>query len=154
MSPFTPSFYYIYTVYLHILSIMPITVAHLELLSRHFHFDINEARMLIGLPVKTDKKPPPKNTDFLSGFVSANKSKSDDFLSGLISANKPKSKTKKPEKPNRDILSKNSATTRRGPSGYNLYVKNAGISFKDAGSSWRSLSQNEKDRWNNRAKSI
>lgn len=114
---------------------MPITVAHLELLSRHFHFDINEARVLIGLPVKIDKinqqKPfPKKSTD-----------KRPDIISGFISANSSDPKPKRPSTP-------------RGPTGYNLYVKNAGISFKDAASSWRSLSQDQKDHWNKRAKSL
>lgn len=107
---------------------MPITIAQLEILARHFRFDINEARSIIGLPNKSEKK-----SYDISGFVSAEKSKAK--LPSNIKSSKPTS-------------------TVRGPTGYNLYVKNAGISFKNAGSAWKNLSQSEKDSWNRRAKSI
>ena len=45
-------------------------------------------------------------------------------------------------------------TTPRGPSGYNLYVKNSGLPFKQAVSSWKALSESEKLKWNYKAKSI
>jgi len=113
---------------------MSITIAKLEILARHFRFDINEARSIIGLPNKSEKK-----SYDISGFVSAEKSKAK--LSSTI-------------KSTSTVKSSKSTSTVRGPTGYNLYVKNAGISFKNAGSAWKNLSQSEKDSWNRRAKSI
>lgn len=140
---------------------MPITVAHLELLSKHFHFDINEARSLIGLPIKNEKKPDinkrpdhSKTNDWIHGWVGLksndknNSSKKNDTISGIVGGNpKQHQKVKSSEK-------SPPHTTTRGPSGYNLYVKNSGLPFKQAVSSWKALSGSEKLKWNNKAKSI
>ena len=40
----------------------------------------------------------------------------------------------------------------RGPSGYNIFVREQGISFKNAGASWKALSDGERENWNAKAK--
>ena len=139
-------------------STMPISIAQLEMLAQHFRFDMDEARLIIGLPVKGTKK-----TDPISGYFSnSSRSSSSNTPSTSKTASTSKSATSsKAASTSKNTTSSKAASTsksvsigKRGPTGYNLYVKNSGISFKDAGNSWRSLSQNEKDKWNKRASSI
>ena len=168
---------------------MPITIGQLEILAQHFRFDMGEARMILGLPVKSNKKD-----DTISGIVSTHtKTKSSESnssgsnssgskssgnkSSGSKSSGNKSSGNKSSESSifstTLDYLFGNetaSSTSRssgsssdsksgsksgsRGPTGYNLYVKSSGIPFKDAGNSWRELSQSEKEKWNNKAKQM
>ena len=116
---------------------MSITIKQLETLARYFHFDINEARSVIGIELK--------KTRGCSTAKSCNSDSDKDKISGnyCVKANK-KVQQNKDEKP------KNS--TPRGPSGYNLFVREKGISFKNAGQAWKQLSDAERQRWNLKAK--
>ena len=119
--------------------------------------------MILGLPVKATKK-----TDPISGYVSTSRSSSFNtpstsksgstsksaFTSKNASTCKTGCSSKTGSSSKSGCSSKTGSSSKRGPTGYNLYVKNSGISFKEAGSSWRSLSQNERDKWNKRASSI
>ena len=110
---------------------MSITIKQLETLARYFHFDINEARSVIGIELK--------KTRGCSTAKSCNSDSDKDKISGNYCV-----KANKKEKP------KNS--TPRGPSGYNLFVREKGISFKNAGQAWKQLSDAERQRWNLKAK--
>ena len=206
---------------------MPITIGQLEILAQHFRFDMGEARMILGLPVKSNKKD-----DTISGIVSThtktkssesnssgsnssgskssgnkssgskssgnkssgnkcsgskssgNKSSESSIFSTTLdylfgnetasstsrssgstsdskSGSKSGSKSRSNSGSNSDLKSgsksgpkSGSKSGSRGPTGYNLYVKSSGIPFKDAGNSWRELSQSEKEKWNNKAKQM
>ena len=104
---------------------MPISIKQLETLAQHFRFDMDEARAVIGLPIKSSSTI--KQSSTVKGSVSGKGSK----------------KVEKPEK---------EKPKARGPTGYNLYVRESGISFKNAGASWRALSDSEKAEWNARAR--
>ena len=116
---------------------MSITIKQLETLARYFHFDINEARSVIGIELK--------KTRGCSTGKSCNSDSDKDKISGNYCV-----KANKKEKQNKDEKPKNS--TPRGPSGYNLFVREKGISFKNAGQAWKQLSDAERQRWNLKAK--
>ena len=104
---------------------MPISIKQLETLAQHFRFDMDEARAVIGLPLKSSSTI--KQSSTVKGSVCGKACKIHE--------------KQKPEKPKA-----------RGPTGYNLYVRESGISFKNAGASWRALSDSEKAEWNARAR--
>ena len=87
---------------------------------------MDEARSVIGLPVKSSSTV--KTSSTVKGSVCGKASKIQ-------------------EKPDKETKPR-----ARGPTGYNLYVKESGISFKNAGASWRGLSDSEKAEWNARAR--
>lgn len=133
---------------------MPISIKQLEMLADHFHFSMDEARQLLGIEIKKRGRSPSgdttsrSSTDEITGHYKP-KGKSDQ-VSGQY---KPKAKSVevsgnyKP-KPVKEEKEKKS----RGPSGYNLYVRENGISFRNAGGAWKALSDSERDRWNAKAK--
>lgn len=119
---------------------MSITIKQLETLAAHFHFDMNEAREVIGIELK--KRVTPKSPSSDSGKEKGHyKPKQDKPVKEEKGHYKPKQEkpVKEEKKP-------------RGPSGYNLFVREQGISFRNAGESWKSLSDSERDRWNAKAK--
>lgn len=127
---------------------MSITIKQLQTLASHFHFDMDEAREVIGIEVK--KRGRPKSPASDSGIEKGNykpKGKSD-----IITGNYKPPKAEKPHKAEKPPKAEK-ATKARGPSGYNLFVREQGISFKNAGSAWKSLSESERDRWNAMARS-
>lgn len=106
---------------------MSITIKQLEMLASHFHFNMDEARQVIGIEHKKRGKQTLTSNDT------------------LIEKGHFKPKCVKQEK---EKLKKS-----RGASGYNLFIREQGISFKNAGSAWKSLSDSERDNWNIKAKS-
>lgn len=131
------------------LGVMSITIKDLETLAAHFHFDIDEARMVIGKEKKTRTSTPrqTKEDNLIVGLINGSKAKKQSE-SGHIKCDRKPVKKEKPDKP--DKPEKKSSP--RGPSGYNLFVKNKGISFKEAGNEWKKLSDSEKKYWNDKAK--
>lgn len=134
---------------------MSITIKQLETLAAHFHFDMDEARQVIGIELKKRGRPKSPSSD--SGSEKGHykpKGKGDDVVKGSY---KPKTKgddvvkgsyKPKQEKPVKEEREKKS----RGPSGYNLFVREQGISFRNAGGAWKALSDGERDHWNAKAK--
>lgn len=120
---------------------MSITIKQLETLAAHFHFDMDEARQVIGIELKKRGRPKSPSSD--SGSEKGHykpKGKGDDLVKGSY-----KPKQEKPVKEEREKKS-------RGPSGYNLFVREQGISFRNAGGAWKALSDGERDHWNAKAK--
>lgn len=134
---------------------MSITIKQLETLAAHFHFDMNEARQVIGIELKKRGRPKSPSSD--SGSEKGHykpKAKGDDMVKGNY---KPKCKgddvVKGHYKPKQDKPVKEEREKKaRGPSGYNLFVREQGISFKNAGGAWKALSDSERDHWNAKAK--
>lgn len=117
---------------------MSITIKQLETLASHFHFDMNEARQVIGIELKKRGKPISHASD--SGSEKGHykpKSKGEDVVKGHY---KPKQVKEEREK------------KQRGPSGYNLFVREQGVSFRNAGGAWKALSDSERQHWNAKAK--
>ena len=114
---------------------MSITVKQLETLAAHFHFDINEARQVIGLSIKSKE----------SGYN--RKEKEINYPPGFNN-NQPQLCVKK-VKEDKQVKERKS----RGPTGYNIFVREQCISFSNAGASWRALSDGEREYWNTKAKS-
>ena len=127
---------------------MSITIKQLETLASYFHFDMNEARQVLGIELKKRGRPKspatekghykPKGGEVVKGHY---KPKGDKEEKGHY-----KPKVDKPMKEEREKKP-------RGPSGYNLFVREQGVSFKNAGASWKALSDAERDGWNAKAKS-
>ena len=113
---------------------MSITIRQLETLARHFHFDMDEARAVIGIELKTKRTTTPKTKMT---------KKDSDYISGHVTIKEKRT----PAKPK-----KTASTSPRGPSGYNLFVREQGISFKNAGQAWKALTDTERQRWNQKAK--
>lgn len=108
---------------------MTISVKQLEILAEHFHFDINEARQVIGLPVKPVKPEKPVKA------AKQEKPRSDSSVSGFY-------------KPSSQPAPKNKETTKKN--GYTLFLSNCGMPYKEALAKWRVMSKEEKLIWNNR----
>ena len=102
---------------------MSITIKQLEELARHFHFDVDEARRFLGKEPK--KRGRPSKTDSDSDSESPKKCSGAECLKSPV---------------------------KRGPSGYNLFVKGSGVPFADAGPQWKALSDSARERWNAKAK--
>ena len=113
---------------------MSITIRQLETLARHFHFDMDEARSVIGIQLKTKRATSPKTKTT---------KKDNDYISGHVTIK---------EKPTPAKPKKTASTSPRGPTGYNLFVREQGISFKNAGQAWKALTDTERQRWNQKAK--
>ena len=121
---------------------MSITIKQLEILASHFHFDMNEAREVIGIELK--KRGLPTSPSSYSGSVKGHyKPKGEKEVKGHY-----KPKGEKEVKPVKEGKEKKS----RGPSGYNVFVREQGVSFSNAGAAWKALSDEERDRWNAKAK--
>lgn len=131
---------------------MSITIKQLEKLSSYFHFDMNEARQVLGIELK--KRGRPKSPASDSGSEKGHyKPKGGEVVKGHY---KPKGdkEEKGHYKPKVDKPMKEEREKKpRGPSGYNLFVREQGVSFKNAGTSWKALSDAERDGWNAKAKS-
>jgi outer membrane biosynthesis protein TonB len=126
---------------------MSITIKQLETLANHFHFDMTEARQVIGIELKQRGRP--RSPSEVEGH---HKPKTD---------KKPKEEKPKEEKPKTEKKPKEEKPKEekpkaekkpRGPSGYNLFVRDGGISFKNAGAAWKALSESERENWNAKAK--
>jgi len=121
---------------------MSITIKQLETLANHFHFDMTEARQVIGIELKPRGRP--RSPSEVEGH---HKPKAD---------KKPKEEKPKEDKPKADKKPKEEKPKAekkpRGPNGYNLFVRDGGISFKNAGAAWKALSESERESWNAKAK--
>ena len=127
---------------------MSITIKQLETLASHFHFDMNEARQVLGIELK--KRGRPKSPATEKGHY---KPKGGEVVKGHY---KPKGdkEEKGHYKPKLDKQVKEERVKKpRGPSGYNVFVREQGVSFKNAGAAWKALSDTERDGWNAKAKS-
>ena len=136
---------------------MSITIKQLETLASHFHFDMDEAREVIGIALK--KRGRPKSPSEVEGHHKPKEEKPK-------AEKKPKEEKPKEEKPKADKKPKEEKPKEekpkeekpkaekkpRGPSGYNLFVRDGGISFKNAGAAWKALSESERESWNAKAK--
>ena len=127
---------------------MSITIKQLETLASHFHFDMNEARQVLGIELK--KRGRPKSPATEKGHYKPN--------GGEVVKGHYKPKGDKEEKghykPKLDKQVKEERVKKpRGPSGYNVFVREQGVSFKNAGAAWKALSDTERDGWNAKAKS-
>ena len=129
---------------------MSITIKQLEELAREYHFDVDEARRFIGKEPKKRGRPAKKDADSddetprkASSSASKKSSKAKEDKSSSSAAKKsPKAKEETP------------VAAKRGPSGYNLFVKNQGVTFAEAGKLWTSLSDSSRDKWNKKAKAM
>ena len=142
---------------------MSITIKQLETLASYFHFDMNEARQVLGIELKKRGRPKspasdsgsekghykPKGSEVVKGHY---KPKEDKKEKGHY---KPKGEKEekghykpKVDKPMKEEREKKP----RGPSGYNVFVREQGVSFKNAGASCKALSDAERDDWNAKAK--
>lgn len=135
---------------------MSITIKQLETLSNHFHFDMDEAREVIGIALK--KRYRPKSPSEVEGHYKPKeeKPKADKSKEEKPKAErKPKEEKPKADKPKADkpkAEKPNAEKKPRGPTGYNLFVRDGGISFKNAGAAWKALSESERENWNAKAK--
>ena len=137
---------------------MSISIKQLETLAKHFHFDMNEAREVIGIQLK--KSTTAKSDKNESKLEKVNKTKNtsnqfNGFYQSDAEKKKPDGEKKKPDgekkKPDGEKKKPDREKKQRGPSGYNLFVREQGISFKNAGASWKALSDVDRDRWNAKA---
>ena len=115
---------------------MSITIKQLGELAREYHFDVDEARQFLGMEAKKRGRPAKKDVD--SDDDAPKKSSS--------GANKTSSTKNSP----RDKAEK--SASKRGPSGYNLFVKNQGIGITEAAKQWKGLSDSAREKWNAKAK--
>ena len=46
------------------------------------------------------------------------------------------------------------STGKRGPTGYNLFVKNQGVAITEAAKQWKNLSNSTREKWNVKAKAV
>ena len=132
---------------------MSITIKQLETLANHFHFDMDEAREVIGIVLK--KRGRPKSPSEVEGHHKPKEEKPK--ADKNPKEEKPKAdKNPKEEKPKADKKPKEekpkAERKSRGPNGYNLFVREGGISFKNAGAAWKALSESERESWNAKAK--
>lgn len=114
---------------------MSITIKQLEILANHFHFDMNEAREIIGIELKKRGSVKSSSSIDRGNYKPVKEDKP-------VKPNKPV----KPDKPVKEEKKK------RGPTGYNLFVREKGISFKSSGAAWKALSDKERDYWNAKSK--
>ena len=158
---------------------MTITIAQLHILAEKYHFDIDDARLTIGLPpsskrgrpVKVEVAPPQKSL-LASLFPSVPRSGSMTTVTidpskvkcvGGKCANAP---AKKPKKETAD-----KPKVKRGPTGYNLYMSEVrprvvsdiqrnlkqgeksapGAVMSEIGKRWKSLPESSRDIWNKKA---
>ena len=103
---------------------------------------MDEARQVIGIELKksTSAKSAPIGSGSERGHYKPKLEKPAKEEKGHY-----KPKLEKPAKEEKEKKS-------RGPSGYNLFVREQGIPFKSAGTAWKALSDLERDRWNAKAK--
>ena len=113
---------------------MSITIKQLEELAREYHFDVDEARRFLGNEPKKRGRPAKKDAD--SDDETPQKAKSS------VVKKAPKAKDEKP------------ADGKRSPSGYNLFVKNQGVSITEAAKQWKNLSDSAREKWNKKAKAM
>lgn len=125
---------------------MSISIKQLETLAKHFHFDMNEARDVIGIQLKKSTTAKSDKNESKLEKVNKTKNTSNQF-NGFYQSDAEK------KKPDREKKKPDGEKKQRGPSGYNLFVREQGISFKNAGASWKALSDVDRDRWNAKAKS-
>lgn len=125
---------------------MSISIKQLETLAKHFHFDMNEAREVIGIQLKKSTTAKSDKNESKLEKVNKTKNTSNQF-NGFYQSDGEK------KKPDREKKKPDGEKKQRGPSGYNLFVREQGISFKNAGASWKALSDVDRDRWNAKAKS-
>ena len=118
---------------------MSITIKQLETLAAHFRFDMDEARQVIGIELKKRGRPKSPSSDS-GGEKGHYKPKAEKEEKGHY---KPKA-----DKPVKEEKEKKA----RGPSGYNIFVREQGVSFRNAGGAWKALSDSERERWNAKAK--
>lgn len=129
---------------------MSITIKQLEELAREYHFDVDEARRFIGKEPKKRGRPANKNADSddetprkaISSAANKSSNAKDDKSSSSAAKKSPKAKEEKP------------VAAKRGPSGYNLFVKNQGVTITEAAKQWKSLSDSTRDKWNKKAKTM
>jgi hypothetical protein len=113
---------------------MSITIKQLEELAREYRFDVDEARRFLGKEPKKRGRPAKKDAD--SDEETPRKA------SSSAAKKSPKAKEEKP------------AAAKRGPSGYNLFVKNQGVAITEAAKQWKNLSDSARDKWNTKAKAM
>ena len=114
---------------------MSITLKQLEQLGREYHFDVDEARQFLGIEPKKRGRPTKKDSD------------SEDDTPRPKTNN---SAGKKSPKSKEEKVSGN----KRGPSGYNLFVKNQRVSVTVAGPLWKGLTDSKRETWNSKARAM
>ena len=125
---------------------MPISIKQLEMLADHFHFSMDEARQVLGIEIKKRGRSPSGTTEITGHYKPNGKA---DQVAGQY---KPKAeKTVKVEKEKKPVKVEKEKKP-RGPSGYNVFVREQGVSFRNAGAAWKALSDGERERWNAKAK--
>ena len=116
---------------------MSISIKQLQQLADYFHFDINEARAVIGMELKkraaSASPPSSARSSMVSGHYQPRSSTG--------------TKAKKPAETKESTEAK-----KRGPSGYNLFVSGSGLGIQKAGPAWKALSEAERAKWNAKAK--
>jgi len=109
---------------------MSITIKQLEALAEEFSFDIGDARSFLGIEAKKRGRPAKSVDDSPKAS--------------------PRASTKASTKASPRESQKE--TGKRAPSGYNLFVKNQGVSVTEAAKQWKALSDSGRKRWNSKAK--
>lgn len=136
---------------------MSITIKQLQTLAQHFHFDMDEARQVIGIELKKSAKEKcvSSDSDCVKGYYKPKEEKPAKVEKGHYNPKqeKPSKVEKGHYKPKEEKPAKEEKEKKpRGPSGYNLFVREQSIAFKSAGTAWKALSDQERDRWNAKAK--
>ena len=151
---------------------MTITIAQLHVLAEKYHFDIDEARLTIGLPPTSRRgrpakvvEPPPSKSLLASLFPSVPESGS------MTTVTVEPAKGKCVGGKCKNIPKKETSKPKRGPTGYNLYMtevrprvvadlqrnlkageKNApGAVMSEIGKRWKNLPDSSRDIWNRKA---
>lgn len=119
---------------------MSITIKQLGELAREYHFDLEEARRFLGTEPKKRGRPAKKDSD----SEDDEPKKAADKKSPKAKASPKASPRAKEEKP----------VAKRGPSGYNLFVKNQGVAIGEAAKQWKALSDTAREKWNKKAKAM
>ena len=117
---------------------MSITIKQLEELANEYHFDVDEARRFLGKEPK--KRGRPSKADSETSDGSSKKCVGSECTKSPKAKASPKAKEAK------------STSAKRGPSGYNLFVKNQGIAITEAAKQWKGLSDSAREKWNAKAK--
>ena len=116
---------------------MHFTLNDFKLLSKEYKFDITEALQFL------EEK---KSKDISSKVI-------DKLIEESLHSLKNVKNVQNVKNGNEAKNDKQSLNLKRGPSGYNIFVKDQKTTFSEAGKRWRALSEQEKNKWISKAKS-
>lgn len=162
---------------------MTITIAQLNILAEKYNFDIDDARLTIGLPPTSRRGRPVKVVEQPKSMLESLLFPSSVSGSGSMNSDMVKPKKSKSvgtnvnlpvKKSKKEIEVSKKPTTKRGPTGYQLYMaevrprvvadlqnnlklgeKNSpGAVMSEIGKRWKNLPDSSRDLWNKKAATV